>query len=647
MVKGLALAIVVFGNGCFAPVPPVGTMCIESDACPESHVCLEQACVDPTTIGCVGVRGGNHDATVVTRRGLSTADQAHIGRLDASWFNLAALEGSWHFDDAIGPIVSGTALEDSSPHGRNVVVNSRANADVMLVPSKLGVGLAFDGVDDRIEIPASAAWNFENSPGSIALWFRTQGRDQSRVDILDHQNWFLYVDARDAPASGRLFFSPTQDRLGSVRRVDDGQWHHVVVTLEGAPVTARLYLDGIDQGSRSFPLFEDSDELIWIGGQDEARGFPGQIDEVSIWSRVLSATEILALYDRQRSAVRASFESALCDAGSTHAWSELLVVPQGHYGKALPLGVEQGYDEGGWSHVDYVSLWRFDGQVGMIDAQSTVADASSLSHTAQASDASLHFVDGLFGQAVRFPRSGGHLEVANTSMISFAGSFTLSTWLRRQRAPHRGSILARTDGMTPPDVELYVCGEDDVCAASPDAIVFAMTGVVTTRLISDRGISDIGRWHHVVVTRVGDSVTMYLDGVVVAAAEGVEVVADSALPIVIGGHGGVGLGGDVDETMLLGDAISEADVAALYQRGALSVRYQVRVCNDPACPEAVFSGPSGPASYYGDTVDTVYPLLFDVSHVESARYFQWRAELTSAERAMVPIIRDARIALTR
>ncbi|MCH8913603.1 MAG: LamG domain-containing protein, partial [Planctomycetes bacterium] len=96
----------------------------------------------------------------------------------------------------------------------------------------------------------------------------------------------------------KIVFQQLNDSLGVVVNVTSNavvelnRWHYIVATLEGS--TARIYIDGrLDaQGSRNGAPGIDTQPLTIGKLPDHHAFFPGRLDEVAIYNRALSATEI-------------------------------------------------------------------------------------------------------------------------------------------------------------------------------------------------------------------------------------------------------------------------------------------------------------------------------------------------------------------
>jgi hypothetical protein len=86
--------------------------------------------------------------------------------------------------------------------------------------------------------------------------------------------------------------------MASTRNVNDGQWHHVAGVYDGTNIS--LYVDGtLDVSQPDTGSILQNNQPVEIGQIAGAAGdiFNGLIDEVSIYHRALSASEIAAIYN--------------------------------------------------------------------------------------------------------------------------------------------------------------------------------------------------------------------------------------------------------------------------------------------------------------------------------------------------------------
>src|SRR5207245_1583234 len=94
--------------------------------------------------------------------------------------------------------------------------------------------------------------------------------------------------------------------IASSGRVDDGNWHHVV--LSAAVTTQSLYLDGSLVGSLAGTIDHVDMTKYYLGGGTGAPAWPattsskapfpfiGQLDEAAVYGHPLSQAQVLAHY---------------------------------------------------------------------------------------------------------------------------------------------------------------------------------------------------------------------------------------------------------------------------------------------------------------------------------------------------------------
>ena len=158
--------------------------------------------------------------------------------------------------------------------------------------------LSFDGSDDFV----SNSNTIINQPSSLSVsgWFKATSTSNGEDYIIHNGNG---GEVKVVLENGNLTsrFKTTSGWLNSQSvSVTNNVWNHFVATFENNSAT-KLYLNGSESGNNSIgnvTLFSFPGNLNF-GKSNNGDGnlFTGQIDEVAIWTDVLSAAEVTALYN--------------------------------------------------------------------------------------------------------------------------------------------------------------------------------------------------------------------------------------------------------------------------------------------------------------------------------------------------------------
>ncbi|WP_117208056.1 sialidase family protein [Allorhizocola rhizosphaerae] len=173
-----------------------------------------------------------------------------------------------------------------------------------LVDGRFGKGMAFDRVDDRIEVPFDESIDVAGDDFTMMTWLRYSATSGSHAIL-----WAYRVGSgttpqiwlRAEPASNRIRALIMVDRFNvsvqSTRSYNDGQWHHVV--LQRANGRFVLSVDGVEVGATSVPPGsvtagkEFGVHGIHIGQRiDGVDRLLGALDEVRVYRRALHPTEL-------------------------------------------------------------------------------------------------------------------------------------------------------------------------------------------------------------------------------------------------------------------------------------------------------------------------------------------------------------------
>jgi hypothetical protein len=108
---------------------------------------------------------------------------------------------------------------------------------------------------------------------------------------------------------------------GTATAINDNQWHHLVLTVEGT--TGRLYVDGVEKWSGLYG-HTTAGAALAIGGHGVfGQSYTGSIDEAAVWNRALLASDVALLSTGSPVSVIAETAAAI----TTTSISRLVVIP--------------------------------------------------------------------------------------------------------------------------------------------------------------------------------------------------------------------------------------------------------------------------------------------------------------------------------
>ena len=203
------------------------------------------------------------------------------------------LLGYWPLDDGAG--TSATNLVESGPSGtlnNTPIWSSGAGRNYLQFTS---------ASQQYVEVPGLPSMD---SAVTVACWARSGTAEWNVAGALVSRRpqWGLHPWL-NPPADKRLSFmvnnaSYANINLASLPSFDLTDWHHYAGTYNATTGEAKVYVDGLFAGitTISAGLLSETTGSLWIGrDSDKARYFEGALDEIRVYSRVLSAAEILEL----------------------------------------------------------------------------------------------------------------------------------------------------------------------------------------------------------------------------------------------------------------------------------------------------------------------------------------------------------------
>jgi hypothetical protein len=188
---------------------------------------------------------------------------------------------------------SGATTADVSGNGRTGTISNATWTS----SGRYGSALNFDGTTSYVDI---GKFDIPGTALTISAWFKADSyasiypRIVSKAkDFDESSHYFMLATEKTRLRSRVKTGGTTRTLLATSGDLPTGQWVHATVTYDGSAM--RLYKDGVEVGSMavSGSVSTDSNIPVWIGrNPDGTNTFHGVIDELRIYSRALTASEI-------------------------------------------------------------------------------------------------------------------------------------------------------------------------------------------------------------------------------------------------------------------------------------------------------------------------------------------------------------------
>jgi len=176
-------------------------------------------------------------------------------------------------------------LNDTSKYGNN----GTGIGDIALVTDGVyGNAMSFDGNSDYINVSYAQEFNFGSNDFSVLAWINSSsiGTHQDIFDFRTSGTGLLRINA-----SGTLEWNDGGEHSSSLK-ISENVWTHIAVVRQSG--TLYMYINGT-QDANSWTGHTSNYGLSsgnLIIGQINSSGLNGQIDEVRIYNRSLTAEEI-------------------------------------------------------------------------------------------------------------------------------------------------------------------------------------------------------------------------------------------------------------------------------------------------------------------------------------------------------------------
>jgi fibronectin type 3 domain-containing protein len=187
---------------------------------------------------------------------------------------------------------TGLAFADASGKGNAGTVSGATWA-----AGHSGSALSFDGINDIATVPDSSSLDLTTGMTQEAwvyLVSRTNWRTVLMKERPGHLVYGMYANTDTNRPSGEISIASGPADVRGTAQLPLTTWTHLAVTHDGA--TLKLFVNGVQVGSRALSgAIVVSGNPLRIGGNSIwGEYFSGRIDDVRIYNRALTATQIQA-----------------------------------------------------------------------------------------------------------------------------------------------------------------------------------------------------------------------------------------------------------------------------------------------------------------------------------------------------------------
>ena len=441
------------------------------------------------------------------------------------------LIGHWTFD---GQDIEGTTAKDTSGYASNGTIYGTS-----ITPGKLGQAEAFDGLNTYINVgdPSSGILDFgAGKDFSYSFWFKRRNDSVSKFLLSKGAGQTASPGYAFILGGGKtlnaLFSKSGEDLRLSVigSSINDNNWHHVVVsnTRSGNCV---IYLDSIqnatgDISSYNVDISTSYSFIIGAGAlAPSVSHFGGSIDDVRLYDRALSATEVGLLYRQNQD----TFATQTASKGNTNG---------------------------------LVGYWSFDGP--------DVSGTTAYDRSGNGNNGTIYNTPsvgpGKIGQALNLNGSSQYIY-SSIFNLGATNTATMSAWIKSNSATGGGV----SHGI------LYKCSTVfELRLQSNGALNTFLTNDVAWHSSAVSPVyTDWDQWHHVVAVYNGSNVIIYRDGAQVGISGTETGNLPSSSQYLSMGRGSATTSywdGKMDDIRIYNRALTADEIGNLYHAGLVEIK---------------------------------------------------------------------------
>ena len=460
------------------------------------------------------------------------------------------LVGYWSFDG--NDVVNGVIRDKSGNGNHGNAINIASST--FYTQGKLGQGGKFDGGDDVVNVSNDPSFK-PTGAMTISVWLKGKGSSATTGSLGTQggssTRGYSFGINNSNDVAFTIATSSTETISLTVNDLHNNDiWNHYVAVFTPS-VSLEIYKNGVSigQNTTGIPLaqYVSNGRDLHIGerGNNDTR-FNGIIDDVRIYNRALSASEVKQLY----------MQGAGTKLQETQALRPNV--------NSLDSGL--------------VGYWTFNNQDirnGVILDKSGNGNHGNPIGIAS----STFYTQGKLGQAGRFDGTNDYVNAGTPSSLNNLSAMSISAWVNAKSfgGTSLGGIVEKSTGFDANGWEFYI--RSTLSGTIEFNVDYDVTNLVVRTSSATFSTSNFNKWVHLVVTWDGSTtatnVHIYKDGVEQTYSTQTDGdasrVTDVARNMIIGNNVAGGsrvFDGSIDDVRIYNRALSTSEIKQLYMQGA-------------------------------------------------------------------------------